>query len=153
VGLLVVDDQELNPINRSTGFGNFYLQPNGVFMIDATGARVVSTHAYRHAEPRLATQSGPMLVDRGMIPDIAAFRATSTSRHVRNGICAPAPDQVLFVISEEPVTFHEFAEFFRGQLGCSDALYLDGSISSLYAPQLKRADHHSALGPMFFVTR
>jgi len=51
------------------------------------------------------------------------------------------------------VTFHEFAQFFRDTLGCRDALYLDGSVSSLYAPQLGRADRRAKLGPMFGVTR
>ena len=38
VGLLVIDGREIAPINRSTGSGNFYLQPNGVFLIDAAGS-------------------------------------------------------------------------------------------------------------------
>jgi uncharacterized protein YigE (DUF2233 family) len=50
------------------------------------------------------------------------------------------------------VSFREFADFFRSALGCDEALYLDGSISSLYSTQLERADHHAALGPMFAVT-
>jgi uncharacterized protein YigE (DUF2233 family) len=153
VGLLVTDGRALGPINRSSGYGNFFLQPNGVFMLDADGARVLATHLYRNAEPRLATQSGPMLLDRGLIPDIVAFRPASTSRYIRNGVCAPTPQMAAFVISEDPVTFFEFAQFFRDRLGCSDALYLDGSVSSLYAPQVGRADRHSKLGPMFAVTR
>jgi uncharacterized protein YigE (DUF2233 family) len=153
VGLLVANGRALGAINRSSGYGNFFLQPNGVFMVDADGAHVLATHAYRNAEPRLATQSGPMLLDRGLIPDIVAFRPTSTSRFIRNGVCAPTPQEAAFVISEDPVTFFEFAQFFRDRLGCRDALYLDGSVSSLYAPELGRADRHSKLGPMFAVTR
>ena len=153
VGLLVAEGRALGPINRSSGYGNFFLQPNGVFMVDADGARVLPTHSYRNAEPRLATQSGPMLLDRGLIPDIFAFRPTSTSRFIRNGVCAPTPQVAAFVISEDPVTFFEFAQFFRDRIGCRDALYLDGSVSSLYAPQLGRADHHARLGPIFAVTR
>jgi len=153
VGLLVIDGHSLAPINRASGFGNFFLQPNGVFMVDEGGAHVLPTHEYRNATPTIATQSGPMLVDRGLIPDIPAFRPKSGSRFVRNGVCAPTPRSVAFVISEQPVNFFEFAQFFRDNLGCRDALYLDGSISSLYAPQLGRADHHAKLGPMFAVTR
>jgi uncharacterized protein YigE (DUF2233 family) len=59
----------------------------------------------------------------------------------------------VFVISEARVNFFEFARFFRDELGCGEALYLDGSISSLYAPALRRADDHASLGPMFAVTR
>ncbi len=151
VGLLVVDGKTLVPINRGTGFGNFFMQPNGVFMIDAEGARVLATHEFRNHAPDFATQSGPLLVDRGMIPNTVAFRAGSTSRTVRNGVCAPTPRRVAFVITEGKVNFHEFARFFRDELHCTDALYLDGTISSLYAPALRRADDHSPLGPMIAV--
>ncbi len=151
VGLLVIDGQELAPINRSTGDGNFFLQPNGVFLIDDTGARVVATDDYRDEKPIMATQSGPMLLHRGLIPDM--FSASSKSRHLRNGVCAPKPDQAVFVISEDEVTFRQFAEYFRDVLGCSEALYLDGTISSLYAPALKRADQRAELGPIVGVVR
>ena len=153
VGLLVIDGQAIAPINRGPGFGNFFLQPNGVFLVDDGGARVLPTHEYRDLKPAIATQSGPMLVERGMIPDIPAFRPGSKSRFIRNGVCVPAPGSVAFAISEQPVSFREFAQFFRDTLGCHDALYLDGSVSSLYAPQLARADHRAKLGPMFGVTR
>jgi uncharacterized protein YigE (DUF2233 family) len=151
VGLLVLDGDEIAPINRSTASGNFYLQPNGVFLIDAAGARVLATHEYRDLTPAFATQSGPMLVHRGQIPDTSAFRQSARSRHIRNGVCVPGNDQVAFVISEDAVTFREFALFFRDVVGCSEALYLDGAISSLFAPQLKRADARAKLGPMVAV--
>jgi uncharacterized protein YigE (DUF2233 family) len=60
---------------------------------------------------------------------------------------------VAFVISGAPVTFYRFARFFIDQLQCRDALYLDGSISSLYAPQVGREDDGRELGPMFGVVR
>jgi uncharacterized protein YigE (DUF2233 family) len=151
VGLLVIDGDEIAPINRSSGAGNFYLQPNGVFLVDAHGPRVLATHEYRNLTPSLATQSGPMLLSHGVIPDLPAFRATSRSRHVRNGVCVPEGSEVAFVISEAAVTFREFAEYFRDALGCSDALYLDGSISSLYSAAMKREDNRGTLGPMFAV--
>lgn len=151
VGLLVIDGRNLAPINRASGTGNFFLQPNGVFLLDSAGARVLATDEYRGLSPTFATQSGPMLVHHGQIPASGAFRAGSTSRHLRNGVCAPTPGEAVFVISEDAVSFHEFANFFRATLGCDEALYLDGSISSLYATQLRRADHHARLGPMFAV--
>ena len=153
VGLLVIDGREFAAINRAMSFGNFYLQPNGVFLIDAAGARVLSTDEYRNLAPTFATQSGPMLVHRGQIPDIPAFRARSASRRIRNGVCAPTPAQAIFVISEAAVTFAEFAAYFRDQLGCGEALYLDGSISSLFAPELERADARAKLGPIFAVVK
>jgi uncharacterized protein YigE (DUF2233 family) len=58
---------------------------------------------------------------------------------------------VVFVISESPVTFYEFASFFRDSLHCREALYLDGTISSLYAPKLNREDRGPDMGPIFGV--
>jgi uncharacterized protein YigE (DUF2233 family) len=46
-----------------------------------------------------------------------------------------------------------FAKFFIDELGCREALYLDGSISSLYAPQVGREDDGRDLGPMFGVVQ
>jgi uncharacterized protein YigE (DUF2233 family) len=151
VGLLVSEGREIAPINRSSGSGNFYLEPNGVFLVDADGARVLATYEYRDLKPVFATQSGPMLVHHGQIPETAAFRASSKSRHIRNGVCVPDKDQAAFVISEDAVTFREFALYFRDVLGCGEALYLDGAISSLFVPGLGRADARAKLGPMIAV--
>jgi uncharacterized protein YigE (DUF2233 family) len=151
VGLLVIEGRELAPLNRALAPGNFFLQPNGVFLVDAQGPRVVATDEYRGLAPSLATQSGPMLVHRGQIPFISAFSAASRSRHVRNGVCVPRAGEVAFVISEDAVNFREFADYFLRELGCGEALYLDGSISSLYAPALKRADSRASLGPILAV--
>ncbi|HEX6397314.1 MAG TPA: phosphodiester glycosidase family protein [Steroidobacteraceae bacterium] len=90
VGLLVIDGRELVPLNRASAAGNFFLQPNGVFVVDADGPRVIASDEYRGLTPVLATQSGPMLVHRGQIPAIQAFSATSRSRHIRNGVCVRA---------------------------------------------------------------
>ena len=64
----------------------------------------------------------------------------------------PSPGIALFAISETPASFYEFASLFRDTLHCPDALYLDGTVSSLYAPELERSDHHVKLGPIVGVT-
>jgi uncharacterized protein YigE (DUF2233 family) len=153
VGLFVAEGQELVPLNRHVGSGNFSQQPNGVFLIEGHSARVMTTSDYgnEHLTPWLATQSGPMLVHEGEITTSAVMNPNSTWRKIRNGVCAPSPEAVVFVISEYPVTFYEFASFFRDSLHCREALYLDGSISSLYAPGLNRDDRGSDMGPMLGV--
>jgi prepilin-type processing-associated H-X9-DG protein len=55
---------------------------------------------------------------------------------------------VVFAISENPVSFGAFARLFRDRLGCRNALFLDGSVSSLYAPSLARADVGRPMGPI-----
>jgi uncharacterized protein YigE (DUF2233 family) len=97
----------------------------------------------------LATQSGPLLLRGGRMHP--AFRENSTSRLVRNGVGVPSADTAVFVMSEVPVTFHEFATLFRDRLHCPDALFLDGTISSVYAPALKRDDFRMDLGPIIGV--
>jgi uncharacterized protein YigE (DUF2233 family) len=153
VGLFVAGGRELTPLNHHVGSGNFSQQPNGVFLVEGGSARVMTTDDYakENPKPSLATQSGPMLVHEGKITTSAVMNANSTSRKIRNGVCAPSPDAAVFVISEDPVTFYEFAGFFRDSLHCQEALYLDGTISSLYVPSLNREDRGSDMGPILGV--
>ena len=152
VGLFVAEGKQLAPLNTAAGQGNFFLKPNGVFLVTDSGARVVETSEFHQVRERvlLATQSGPMLVHRGAIHP--AFREHSDSRLYRNGVCAPTPDVAVFVNSEEALNFHEFATFFRDSLKASEALFLDGTINSLYSLELKRNDFRMDLGPIIAVT-
>jgi Phosphodiester glycosidase len=61
-----------------------------------------------------------------------------TSRYLRSGVCVSDSNHVYFAISDETDTLKEFAVFLRDGLGCSDALYLDGAISELWAKDLDR---------------
>jgi len=136
LGLHVEDGATLRPLNTVRGngaAGNFSIQPNGVFYVDKQGrAGVVATADWRaHAiDARLASQSGPLLVIDGQVNP--AFDEASDSLKWRSGVCAKTPRQVLFAVSDAPVTFHEFARLFRDGLGCRDALYLDGTLSRFY---------------------
>jgi uncharacterized protein YigE (DUF2233 family) len=151
VGLFVSEGREAAPLNVANGEGNFFLKPNGVFVLTETGARVVEASEYSRLRERviLATQSGPLLLRGGRIHP--AFNAESKSRLYRNGVGVPSPEVAVFAISDEPVNFHEFATLFRDVLKCPDALFFDGTISSLYAPALKRSDFKMELGPMIGV--
>ena len=150
VGLLVIDGQELAPLNPHAGEGNFGMLPNGVFCTGGARAfQVIESRAYAKAAPdcRLATQSGPMLVIDGALHP--RFLVDSDSRYIRNGVgVSPDGQTAWFAISNRPVTFHEFGRLFRDGLGVRDALYFDGSISRLYAPGLNRADFGRSMGPM-----
>jgi uncharacterized protein YigE (DUF2233 family) len=134
LGLTIADSKTLRPLNTARGgSGNFGIQPNGVFYVDRQGhAGVVATAAWRDRgiDARIATQSGPMLVVDGAInPN---FVEDSDSRKWRSGVCARTPDEVVFAVSEVPVTFHAFARVFRDEIGCGNALYLDGTLSQIY---------------------
>lgn len=156
VGLTVIDGEEVSPIVTGGGGGNFGMRPNGVF---CTGGRrpfqVIESRAFAEALPdcRIATQSGPMLVIDGDLHP--RFLEDSDSRYIRNGVGVSQDGQTAwFAISDSAVTFHQFARFFRDELGARDALYFDGSISRLYAPDLNRADWGRSMGPIIgLVTR
>lgn len=152
VGLLVQDGRQVSPLNLSDGAGNFFLKPNGVFFVSESGPRIVESTEYPALARgvRLATQSGPLLVRSGVLHP--AVNAASTSRLLRNGV-GVSGDTVVFVISEQPVNFYEMATYFRDELHCPDALYLDGVVSSLYAADLQRSDSRADLGPIIGVVQ
>jgi len=53
-----------------------------------------------------------------------------------------------FVISNQRVNFYEFTSFFHEVLGIQNALYFDGNVSKLYAPELGRSGVGWSVGPM-----
>lgn len=152
VGLLVIDGREVSPLNLADGAGNFFLKPNGVFLQTASGVRIVPAEQYPQVTERvtLATQSGPLLLNRGRVhPKLDPY---SKSRVIRNGVGVQGRDQAIFVISEQPLSLYEFAVLFRDRLQCSDALYFDGVVSSLLSAELRRSDRRAPLGPIIGVS-
>ncbi|QXX73481.1 hypothetical protein MHY1_00277 [Methylovirgula sp. HY1] len=148
VGLYVEAHHVIRRINERGGSGNFHLKPNGIFFFGKHSAGVMETSVFAKSglKPDFATQSGPMLVIDGAIhPKI---QASGTSQKIRNGVGVREGHLVIFAISEVPVTFYRFASLFRDRLGCPNALYLDGSVSSLYLPALDRADGLRPIGPI-----
>jgi uncharacterized protein YigE (DUF2233 family) len=151
IGLLVEEGKELRAINRRKGGGNFHLLPNGVFLVRRDGkAEVVTSEAYKPAKDILfASQSGPMLVIGGKLHP--AFEPNGESKNIRNGVGIAPDGTPLFVISEDFVSFGKFARFYRDALNVRDALYFDGSVSSLWDPAEGRRDIGPELGPMVVV--
>jgi uncharacterized protein YigE (DUF2233 family) len=151
IGLYVAEGRQRRAINRRSGAGNFHLLPNGVFTIAADGRPAILAAARYDpgSRPRWATQSGPMLVIDGALHP--AIQANGQSLHVRNGVGVPDENVAWFAISEEPVSFGRLARLLRDELGCRNALYLDGSVSSLWDRPAGRRDGHSELGPLVAV--
>jgi uncharacterized protein YigE (DUF2233 family) len=152
VGLFIEDGRQKHKADTRDGASNFHLKPNGVFYVDEGGAGVTETTRFLSAGPlaRYATQSGPLLVIDGRIhPKI---HPTGTSAKIRNGVGVRDGRLVAFAISDEPVTFYAFARLFRDALNCPNALFLDGTVSSLFAPDLKRDDALSTIGPIISVS-
>ncbi len=153
IGLMIEDRREVHRINRREGGGNFHLLPNGVFLVRQDGrAEVVTSEAFEPA-PHItfATQSGPMLVIDGELHP--KFDPDGTSRHVRNAVGIGPDGTPLFVITTDVVSFGKLARFFRDRLKVRNALYLDGSVSSLWDPVNSRMDDFVELGPMIVAFR
>ena len=148
IGLYIEDGTESKKLNRRDGYGNFHVKPNGVFYIKGDRVGVAATEAYvkLNETPDFATQSGPMLVIDGKIHP--KFSETGMSHKMRNGVGMLDAHTAIFVISENPVNFYDFAVLFRDGLKCANALFFDGTVSSLYSPELGRNDGFAPLGPM-----
>ncbi|MCB1471998.1 MAG: phosphodiester glycosidase family protein [Rhodobiaceae bacterium] len=149
VGLYIENGHTLKRANTNPGPGNFHMLPNGVFWFGGGRAGASETKAFLRSgrKPAYATQSGPMLVVNGRLHP--RFLPDSTSRKRRNGVgVRDSGKTAVFAISKGFVTFHQFATLFRDGLGCDDALFLDGTISSLHAPQVGRSDRAFPMGPI-----
>lgn len=160
VGLLTVAGSKLKSANTTDITGdvvpNFYKKPNGIFFIGDGKAGVLETERFLAERPtaQFATQSGPMLVVDGAIHP--AFIVGSPYLNRRNGVCASTPSEVHLAISDGAVNFDDFARFFRDELGCDNALFLDGgSAPGIYAPERKRNDPpgHGGYGPIIGVVK
>lgn len=153
IGLLIEDGKQLHAINLRKGGGNFHLMPNGVFLVRRNGsAEIMTSPQFKPAaDIAFATQSGPMLVIDGKVHP--RFEINGTSRHVRNGVGIAPDGTPIFAISNDQVSFGKLARFFRDELKTRDALYFDGSVSSLWDPANNRRDAHVLLGPMVVVFR
>lgn len=153
VGHYVEDGVEVQRVIENAGPGNFGLLPNGVLCLREGSADVFETLSFVKEAPvcQHATQSGPMLVIDGALHP--RFLADGTSRYIRNGVGTSTDGQrAVFVISDNPVTFHEFGSFFRDALALPNALYFDGNISRIRAPALGReGGGFLALGPIIGV--
>lgn len=128
---------ELNrdPPPRTNPTPNFWLKPNGVFFIDDDGPAVLETEEFAAAgkTPRLAVQSGPLLLRNGEIHP--AFNDGSSNRLLRNGVGVDSEGRIVFIATERSekgrINLYTFSELFLSY-DCKNALYLDGDISEIF---------------------
>lgn len=153
VGHYIENGTEVQRVIPNAGPGNFGLLPNGVLCLRDGRADVFETLDYIAQAPecRAATQSGPMLVIQSQLHP--RFLPDSTSRFIRNGVGTTADGRrAIFAISDSAVTFFEFGTLFRDHLNVPNALYFDGNVSRLRAPDLGRSGSgFTPLGPIIGV--
>ena len=153
VGLLVENGRERAPLNLADGEGNFFLKPNGVFLVGKSGkAAIMETNAYAAAkpDPAFATQSGPMLVIDGKLHP--RFEENGRSRYVRNGVGVRDDNKVVLAISRSEVSLGSFARLFRDALACPNALFLDGVVSALSNGERMIVGGDDPAGPIIAVS-
>lgn len=133
-GLYIEKGAKKSEIDTLQGNGNFYLKPNGIFYITSDKKAIISDAQYFKMNSKIiyATQSGPMLVVDGKIH--SAFKENSTNINIRNGVGILPNHHVVFAMSKKEINFYDFATYFKN-IGCKNALYLDGFVSRTYLPE------------------
>lgn len=140
-GLYIENKKTIQVIDTvHEAYGNFYLQPNGIFFIENKKGFVKTTKQYLSDSPNpdFATQSGPMLVIENKIHP--AFVEGSKNIHIRNGVGIDEDGNIILAISNNKINLFDFALFFKEKMNCKNALYLDGFVSKAYIPDLGRTD-------------
>ena len=152
LGLYMEDKKVLTKLNVSKGAGNFYLHPNGVFYITVDKHPFIcTTQDFRGKQNiQYATQSGPMLLINGKINP--AFKKGSMNINIRNGAGILPGNQVLFAMSRQEVNLYDFAKYFQ-DMGCRDALYLDGFVSRIWLPEKNYKQPDGNFGVIIGVTK
>lgn len=151
-GLFIENKIKKNEIDTTHGNGNFYLKPNGIFLITTNNTpKICQTNNFINSNRiKYATQSGPMLVINGEIH--SAFKENSANLNIRNGVGILPNNNIVFVMSKKEINFYEFANYFKKK-GCKNALYLDGFVSRTYLPEKNWIQTDGNFGVIIGVTQ
>lgn len=86
------------------GEGNFFLKPNGIFILSNEAAGILSTETYAAPpnSPDYAAQSGSLLLVDGQ-PN-PGFNKTSENLFIRRGVGIRVQDKVVFVLGLDNLT-------------------------------------------------
>ena len=150
-GLLIIKGKELHELDTLKGI--WQLLPTMGFVLivyPSIGPYYPRVRQIADSAGMPILQSGPMMLVGGEINPL--FNDGSPNRHIRNAVGVTASNEVIFAMSEQPVTFYEMASYLLKH-GCRDALYLDGAISQMYAPALglPNLEVGNHLGPIFAI--
>lgn len=141
LGLQISKGIKIQDVNTHSGFGNFYLMPNGFFALGENDVLIKKTDEYNvFNNYSCATQSGPMLIVDSSINKQFDMNSKNKNIRVGVGIFINASGKFLvFAISNTAVTFHQFASLFLEKYKCSNALNLEsGPYCSMRLPSSKK---------------
>jgi len=147
VGLYVNNYKEIKPTNKGNGQGNFYLKPNGAFLIMDDKITVCETseiHQYNNI--KYGVQSGPMLIHNGIINH--QFNQNSKNKYIRSAVGMSTNNKgeefIIFALSDSKVSFYDFSEFFLNKFKCDEVLNIESSRPILSIPYLPNESDESA---------
>ena len=134
IGLLISKGNEISKVNYNDGNGNFFLKPNGFFAITNNDAIISESANFKNYSGIInAVQSGPMLISDDVIN--SQFNQSSANKNIRSGVGIITENNskfLLFTLSTVPVSFYEFASFYKNYYNCSNALCLESVNSVMY---------------------
>ena len=152
-GLYIENGKTIAPIDsKNNGYGNFYLQPNGIFLLTKDNNPEITTTVdfENNGSVQYATQSGPMLLIDGKVH--SKFKKNSKHINIRNGVGILPNGNILFAMSKEKINLYDFATYFKLN-GCKNALYLDGFVSRTYLPSKQWVQLEGDFGVIIAVTK
>lgn len=127
LGLLINNNLLEQPINNQNGNGNFYLKPNGVFLVTDNEIKIIETSQITDfTRVRFGIQSGPLLLDNGIIN--TSFNVNSINKKIRLGVgifTRKNDDYLVFIKSEDEINFYDFSMIFQNKFKCKNALCLE----------------------------
>lgn len=131
LGLYIEKGKKLVPVNRASGGGNFFIRPGGVFYLKDQKAGIITLDALKSTKGMdYAVQSGPMLIENGVIN--WRLKPSASSRKLRNAVGINRQGRVVFMLSAKATNFYDFACYAKSKLDVQQMLYLDGTISKMY---------------------
>ena len=139
LGLFVSNKLQLNKLNLDTGKGNFFLKPNGILLITKDNVNIIESSTYSKLSNIInATQSGPILILNDTIHKL--FNPKSSNKNLRSGVGISTignQKSLVFVVSEDPINFYDFATFFKDVFNCKDALCLESANTIFYDSEIE----------------
>ena len=157
-GLWVENGQTLVPLNTRNGKGNFHVQPNGVFYIENGRAHIKTTATYLQRPLDLGADYSVHSATKYLDGQINhRFNQTHSSPHKRNAVCTTGDGGLYFILSENYGFDGEWPSLYRfaaalQHIGCTQALYLDGTLSAWYIPTVSSTFHWTHLVGIIAIT-
>ena len=137
IGYYSKNSKQIQASNMKDGNGNFYLKPNGALLFTTDDVILCESSLIgNYQNVRLGIQSGPMLLNNGVVN--TQFKQNSANKKIRCGVGLFANGKgekfLVFCISNDPVSFYDFAVFFNKKFKCSNALCLESVGCSMFFP-------------------